>query len=141
MKKWMTAIVFAGLTLMLCADQGNAQAANSVEVLRSSHTCQPVTVSTMGAGAGVTDIVSNPTQVWAFVEIQNLEVSAGLWCSENSTVSTTTTAGIPGAGVRGQKVPATETKKWLLPPTSRWYCVCDATGGTKTCDTEVCKGK
>jgi hypothetical protein len=128
------------------ADDGRGpntfEATNTIEVVRSTFTCQPVTVSSMGATVGVTDLVGSTVPAYVFIEFQNLEATAGIWVGETTTVSTSTTAGIKGAGQRGQKVPAGTAgnpKRFPVPPYKKLYAVCDAASGT--CDAEVCKGR
>ena len=135
--------IIAIAVLILAASKAQAQIVNTQsvnQVLSSTMVCAPVSISTMGATGGPTDIVGAVTPyAYSRVTVQNMEGSALLFVG-GITVSTSTTAGIPGAGVRGFKIAAGGAdKEFLIKPGMKLYAVCSAASGV--CDAEVCKAR
>lgn len=113
-----------------------------------------VAVSTMGATAGPTEVSGNPvyssiTSLAAVVAnpfytnilVQNVDPSSDIYCGYTSNVSTSTTAGIKGAGVMGMRIcgssaslstPPTcsPSQQFGLAPYQQFYCVSGETGTT-----------
>lgn len=111
-----------------------------------------VSVSTMGATAGPTEVSGNPVYsslksltdiaanpFYTNIIVQNVDPSSDIYCAYTSNVSTSTTTGINGAGVMGMRIcgssaslstPPTcpPSQQFGLAPYQKFYCVSGETG-------------
>jgi hypothetical protein len=108
----------------------------TAEVITSTKTCLPHSIPIMGVAP--TDVVISTHQGYRWVEIDNLSGSFDAFCNERTNVSTSTTVGISGAGVKGGRVKANTMRKFMIKPFTKWYCVAD---GTSALEAVVCKGR
>lgn len=126
-------LIFAALVLSATiptprADAATRSAQSVVESLKSTGTCQGMSISTATAAPGPTDVTADIR--YSAVVVDNEDATANLFCSERSDVATS-------GGKRGRKIAAGKSKGWLLPLETRLFCISDGAASTAAM---ICKG-
>ncbi len=113
------------LSLLLTVIAGKARA-QIVPIIPESVACSVLSVSTTIP----TPMLSTSTVDFAlpdYISIQNTDATNSIFCSQSSTVSTST----------GWKIGAGTVKDWTLEQTMQWYCV----ASTAVVNADVCQTK
>lgn len=94
------------------------------QVLRSSNTCDTVSISSQPA----TEIVRSSVTFFTQIHVQNFDSGKQVWCSDSVDVSTLTTSNLAGVKI-GTTGLDTDKITFPLVPGQLWYCINDGVTG------------